>query len=144
MTNSKVSVWFWIIAVLALLWNLMGFGAFVMDLMMTPETLAETYPAEQVEFLKTYPSWTKIFYGLATVGGFLACIGLLLRKRWALGMFVLSLIGVVIQQGHAIFMTNSREVFGDTTAIYFPITIVVISIFMIWFTKRSIVKGYVA
>lgn len=144
MTYSKLPVWFWVIAVVALLWNLMGLGAFIADLSMTPETLAETYPPEQVEFLKTYPSWTKIFYGLATVGGFLGCVGLLFRKRWALGMFVISLIGVVIQQAHSIFMTNAVEVFGPEAGLYFPILILVIAIFMIWFTKSSISKGHVA
>jgi len=144
MTLRKPSIWFWIITVLALLWNLMGVGAFIADMMMTPETLAEVYPANEVEFLKTYPSWTKIFYGLATVGGFLGCMGLIFRKRWALGMFVLSLFGVVIQQAHAIFMTDSIAVFGNATAIYFPIAILVIAVLMILFTKSSIAKRYVA
>jgi len=121
----------------------MGVGAFLVDMMMTPETLAETYPPDQLAFLETYPSWTKIFYGLATVGGFLGCVGLLFRKRWALGMFVLSLFGVVVQQAHAIFITDSIAVFGNATAIYFPIAILVIAILMIVFTKSSISKQYV-
>jgi len=141
MINSKPTTWFWVVAVIALLWNLMGLGAFMADMMMSPETLAETYPPDQLAFLETYPSWTKIFYGLATVGGFLGCIGLLLRKRWALGMFVLSLFGVVVQQAHSIFLTNAVEVFGNATAIYFPVLILVIAIFMIWFTKNCITKG---
>lgn len=144
MPNSKIPVWFWIVAVLALLWNLMGAFAFITDLMATPAVLAETYSAEEIAFLDTYPSWTKIFYGLATIGGLIACIGLLMRKRWALGMFCLSLVGVVVQQAHSIFMTNAREVFGDETALYFPIGILVIAIILIFFTKRCIDKGIVA
>lgn len=144
MTNSKVSVWFWIIAVLALLWNLMGIGNFLAYVMLSPETLAENYTAEQVELLSTYPSWTTIFFGLATIGGFIACIGLLFRKRWALGMFVLSLLGVVVQQGHTLLTTNAIKVFGDFQGLYLPIAIIVVSIFMIWFTKSSIDKRYVA
>jgi len=144
MPNSKIPVWFWIVAVLALLWNLMGAFAFVTDLMATPAVLAETYTAEQIKFLDTYPSWTKIFYGIATIGGLLASIGLLMRKRWALGFFCVSLLGVLIQQGHSIFMTNAREVFGDATALHFPIGIIVIAIILIFFTKSSISKGYVA
>jgi len=144
MANSKIPIWFWIISVIALLWNLMGLIAFGTDLMMTPETIAETYPPEQVEFLKTYPSWTKIFYGLATVCGFLGCIGLLFRKRWALGMFTFSLLGIIIQQAHSIFMTNAVEVFGNATAIYFPLLIFAIGVFMVWFTNYSISRKIVA
>ena len=144
MPNSKIPVWFWIIAVIALLWNLMGAFAFVTDLMATPAVLAETYTTEQIKFLDTYPSWTKIFYGLGTFGGLLASIGLLMRKRWALGFFSISLIAVLIQQGHSIFMTNAREVFGDGVALYFPIGIIAVAILLILFTKNSISRGYVA
>lgn len=144
MLKSKVPTYFWIIAVLALLWNLMGAFAFITDMMATPAVLAETYTPEQIKFLDTYPSWTKVFYGIATIGGLIACIGLLMRKRWALGFFCLSLLGVLIQQGHSIFMTNAREYFGDVAGLYMPIAITVIAILLILFTKSSISKHHVA
>ena len=144
MPKSSVPTYFWVIAVIALLWNLMGSFAFITDMMATPAVLAETYTAEQIKFLESYPSWTKIFYGIATIGGLIACIGLLMRKRWALGFFVLSFIAVLVQQGHSIFMTNAREVFGDGTAVHFPIAIAVIALLLILFTKRSIALNHVA
>lgn len=144
MLKSKVPTYFWIIAVLALLWNLMGAFAFITDMMATPAVLAETYTPEQIKFLDTYPSWTKVFYGIATIGGLIACIGLLMRKRWALGFFCLSLLGVLIQQGHSILMTNAREYFGDVAGLYMPIAITVIAILLILFTKSSISKRHVA
>ncbi len=144
MVKSKAPVWFWIIAILALLWNMMGVGAFIAEVMSTPESMAELYTADQLAFIKTYPSWTKIFYGIATLGGFVACVGLLMRKRWALGMFVISFLGVIVQQVHAILFTDAIDVFGPGQALYFPIAIIVISIFMIWFTKTCIGNRLVA
>lgn len=120
----------------------MGVGAFISDLMMSPETIASTYPADQVEFLKTYPAWTKIFYGIATIGGLLGCVGLLLRKKWSLMFLLISLFGVIVQQAHSVFMTDAVEVFGASTAIYFPLLIFVTSLILVWFAKNSISKGY--
>jgi len=141
MTNSKPATTFWIIAGIALLWNFMGLGAFISDVMSTPESLAATYTTEQLELINTYPAWTKIFYGLATICGTLGCIALILRKKWALPLFWASLLGVVVQQVHSIFMTDAVSVFGTTAALVFPLLIFVIACILVWYTKSSIAKG---
>jgi len=143
MNTSKIPVWFWIVAVLGLLWNAMGVFAFVNDLNMSAEQLA-AYTPEQQAVLSEYPSWTKIFYGLATIAGLLGCIGLLLRKSWAVPVFLASIIGVVVQQGHSIFMTRALEVFGQGAAIIFPIVILVLAIALWLFAKMARSRGWLS
>ena len=35
--STKIPWWFWLITILALFWNLMGVGAFIADISVTPE-----------------------------------------------------------------------------------------------------------
>ncbi len=142
MNTTKIPTWFWIVAVLALLWNAMGVFAFINDFNMSAETLA-AYTPEQQEVLKEYPSWTKVFYGLATVGGLLGCIGLLLRKGWAVPMFFASIVGVILQQGHSIFMTRAREVFGMGATVVFPIIILILAIALYFFARMAKSKAWI-
>ncbi len=141
MNTSKIPTWFWIVSVLALLWNGMGVFAFISDFNMSPEKLS-AFTVEQQAVLAEYPSWTKIFYGLATIAGFLGCVGLLMRRSWAVPMFFASLIGIIVQQGHSIFMTRALEVFGTATALVFPAVILVAAIVLLFFARSARGKGW--
>ena len=141
MSTNKLPVSFWIIAVVALLWNLMGLGAFISEFMVDPESMAAAYTDEQMELIRSYPSWTKIFYGLATICGTLGCIGLIMRKKWAYIMFMLSLFGVIVQQAHSLLMTDALKVFGAGPALFFPAMILLIGVFLLLYTKKHIANG---
>src|SRR3546814_12441953 len=78
----KVPASVWIVGVLALLWNLVGVAAFVMQVAMPAEALG-AMPAEQRAIYEATPAWLYVFSGLATFGGVAGSIGLLLRRRWA-------------------------------------------------------------
>lgn len=139
--SNKLPTWFWVISVIALLWNLMGAFAFFSDLNMTADKLTE-FTEEQKALILGIPSWTKIFYGMATIGGVLGSIALLMRKNWAFPLFVISLIGVLVQQFHSWMATDAVAVLGSGAALVFPLIILVIAIFLVWFSKSSQAKGY--
>ena len=46
MNDNKIPVWFWILAGIALLWNVMGLYAFYTDMTITPEGIA-ALPADE-------------------------------------------------------------------------------------------------
>ena len=79
MTATKPSTLFWIIAIIALLWNLSGVAAFAGDILMTEEALATLTEAQQ-ELYKSTPVWLKFVYGVAVFSGTLGCILLLMKK----------------------------------------------------------------
>lgn len=93
---NKAPGWFLPVAIVALLWNLLGCFAFASDLMATPADIA-AMSAEQQALHAARPAWAIVATALAVIGGALGCIGLILRKRWALPLFVVSLVGVVVQ-----------------------------------------------
>lgn len=92
---NKPPMWFVVLAVLALLWNLLGCLAIGMDMSLSPEDVAGL-PAEQ-QALHARPVWGIAASALAVLAGALGSLGLLLKKRWALPVLVASLIGIVVQ-----------------------------------------------
>jgi hypothetical protein len=93
---QKPPTWFVVVAVLALLWNAMGLVAVMMDALITPEQLA-ALPANEQALHQARPGWSVVASFVAVVGGTLGSLALLLRKRWALPVLVVSLVGVVLQ-----------------------------------------------
>ncbi|MFT4930016.1 MAG: hypothetical protein ACI8WB_006151 [Phenylobacterium sp.] len=133
--NSQAPRWFMITVILAVLWNLLGVLAFVGQMMMTPEMLAELPQAQQDLYTAT-PTWANMAFGLAVFGGTLGCLALLIKKSWALHLLVISLGAVGVQMFHAFFMSNSFEVFGPGGLIM-PVMVVTVAIALIWLTIKA-------
>ena len=140
-TVSTVPTWFTVVAVLALLWNLAGTGAFLGQVTMSEEALA-ALPEAQAELMRATPSWINIVFGGAVLLGTLGCIGLLMKKKWALPLFVISLICVFIQNGYLNATTNVREVFGAGMAVVMPSIVAIIGVGLIVLSKKAIGRGW--
>lgn len=105
--------WYTPVTVVALLWNLMGCAAYLMDVMLTPEAIA-AMSSDQQALYAARPSWGVAAYAIAVWGGALGSVGLLLRKRWARGALLASLLGLLVQDG-ALFGLSSVTI---PTAVY--------------------------
>ena len=68
---------------------------------------------------------------------------LLLRKAWAVPMFVLSLLGVLVQDLDAIVLRDAIAAWG-TGALYLPITVIVICVAEIWYSWSAKAKGWLS
>ncbi|WP_299681444.1 hypothetical protein [uncultured Dokdonia sp.] len=144
-TTNKPNIAFWIIAiVLGLLWNLMGVSAFYLDNFGGEEILASMYTEEQLEYIKGIASWEIVLYGVATIGGLIAAIAMLMRKKIAALLFLISTLAVVFTTAYGLTATNHLEVFGTMQSIYFPIMIIIIGFFLYWYCKRSTSKGWLS
>lgn len=139
--KTAVPVWFWIVAIVALIWNLMGAMAYIDQMSMTPEVLA-ALPDEQRVLYETVPAWATGAFAIAVFGGVLGCLLLLLKKKLAITLFIISLLGVLVQMFHSFFMTNSFEVFGPGGLIM-PIMVIIIAILLIWFSKTAKTKDWI-
>lgn len=134
--TTKPPVWFWIVSVLALLWNLMGVMNYLGSTFMKEAIKAEMTP-EQVNLMESTPAWVTAAFAIAVWFGAAGCIGLLLRKKWAKSALGMSLIGVLVQTGYGFFMTNATEVYSQTEAVIIPLMVIVIAIFLIFFARLS-------
>ncbi len=139
---KKPPVWFWIVSVLALLWNLLGVGAYLNDAFMSVEDLDKMSQDYRLLY-ESRPAWATGAYAIAVWGGALGCIALLMRKKWANILLLISLIGILAQNAHQFFMSNTFVVLGSK-AMFLPIMVILIGILLVWFAKWAEKKGYIS
>tara|TARA_B110000196_G_C20960716_1_gene573828 strand:+ start:42 stop:476 length:435 start_codon:yes stop_codon:yes gene_type:complete len=137
---NKTPIWYWILAVIFLLWNLMGVGSFFHHTLISDETL-QAMPRNEKELYNSYPLWTIIAFAFAVFGGTIGSIGLILKRKWAKTAFIISLGGIIPQMIQNLFISNAREVYGPGTEIM-PIMVIIFGVFLVWFTNLAIKKGW--
>ena len=127
-TQSTVPGWFWIAAVLALLWESIGCFMYVTQVTTDPAAL----PIDQRAMWNATPPWIVGAYAIAVWVGLLGAVLLLMRRSLAVPLLLVSLIAVVVQFGGVLLVPALRQVTPDS-AYTFPIIIIVIcyGIFML-------------
>ncbi len=133
-SSNKPEISFWIIGIIALIWNILGVVAYLMQAYMTEEDLL-ALPVEEQALYSDIPAWVTAAFALAVFGGLLGCLLLLLRKKLATFVFIISLIGIIVQMIYNVFMSKAAEVFGPGNMIM-PLMVIVIGTFLIWYSKR--------
>jgi hypothetical protein len=88
--------WLRPVAVVAVLWNLLGCLAFLADLSMTADDVARL-DATQRALMESRPVWAIAGTALAVFAGALGSLGLALLRRWAVPLLAASLLGVLVQ-----------------------------------------------
>jgi hypothetical protein len=139
-TATKPSVTFWIISVLALLWNLMGVAAYIDHVTMTQEAL-QAKPIEEQQLYTDIPVWATAAFAIAVWGSTLGCILLLLRKKLATPVLSISFAAVLVQMVHSLVISKSIEVYGPGGMIM-PIMIMLVGAFLIWYSRKATALGW--
>jgi len=132
--------WFWVVSIVALLWNLMGVGAYLYDMSMSHEDMVKNYGQVLADAAAAQPSWVTIAYALAVFGGALGCLLLLLRKKMAIWPLLISLICVLLQQGYSRFATDVMDAVPTSNKVMYAM-VVVIALFLVWFARNMAAKG---
>jgi hypothetical protein len=132
---------FWIAGV-TLVWNLLGVGAYVAQVTMSPDALNALPEAERVLY-ENVPSWATAAFAIAVNGGALGCFLLLLRRSLAIPILIASLAGVIVQMYHSLFIANSIEVYGPGGMIM-PVMVVIVAAFLIWYSMSAKKKTWIA
>jgi len=100
---------------IALLWN--AIGAF--DYLMTQTrnaTYMGAFSPEQLEYFYSFPSWVVAAWALAVWGGVAGAVLLLLRRRLAVQVFLVSLAAMIMTTVYSYLLSNGMEVFGSPGA----------------------------
>lgn len=139
---TPVPSWFKPVAIVALLWNLIGCVAYLSDVSITPEAVAQMSPEQQALY-NSRPAWAVSATAIAVWGGALGCIGLFLRKRWALPLLVASLVGVVVQD-LAIFVLSNAGAMAGAAAYVLQGLVLVIAIALVQLARKASASGWLA
>ena len=139
MTNStnKPTAVFWIISIIALIWNILGVIAYLGQAYMTNEAKALLPEGDQAYYANV-PSWVTAAFAIAVFTGFLGSVALVLKKKWATQMFLASFITVVAQVVYNLFIQDFVELSGSR--IILPLITLAIAAFLVWFAKNNITK----
>ena len=133
--------WYMIAAIAALLWNLLGVAMFAMHYTLSPEALAALPPAQQ-SLYAAFPWWTWVAYGVAVFAGALGSLMLVLRRRPATWLLLLSLLGVVVQFLHQAVVSEAVALLGPAEALGLPAFILVVAAVLYGFARKAAARGW--
>lgn len=138
---NKPNTSYWIVAVIALIWNGMGVMSYLGSVYMTEEIRAQ-YTAEQLAVMDSAPAWLTGVYALAVFLGLLGALLLLLKRRLAIPVFGVSLLMVLVQMIYSWLATDSIAAFGTLQGIVMPLMLIAIAIFLYYYSKGAAAKGW--
>lgn len=136
---STTPKWFTPVAILALLWNLLGASAYLMDVTISPDAVAKLGAAERAMYASR-PAWFVVAYASAVWFGVAGSVGLLLRKRWATPLFLLSLLGLIAQD---LALFSRPEVRADLTVILLQGLVLVIAVSLLLLARKAEREGWI-
>jgi hypothetical protein len=141
--TQKNPLWFSIVAVIAILWNLVGVLQYLVEVTMSDDAKALLDP-NLVALMDSTPKVITAFYALAVWGGFVASVLLLLKKVKALVLFQISLIAVVLNTAYYIFFTNGPEIVGEAAYYGLQSTIIIVAVLLVYLSKKAISKSWIS
>lgn len=135
----------WIVGILSLLWN--GFGCF--NYFMT-RTQGESWIRQMMHtddgaaimaYLDSFPIWASAGWGLGVWGGLLGSVLLLMRHRFAVPAFAVSLVGAVASNLYQLmYPADIPELTGGTNALM-PFVIIAIAVALLLYARAQRAKG---
>ncbi|MEZ4854316.1 hypothetical protein [Flavobacterium sp.] len=138
---TKPSTSFWIISVLALIWNLMGVNQYIMQAYNT-DSFRANFTESQLALIDATPAWATAAFAIAVFAAALGCILLLLRKKWATTLFIISFIAIIVQNIDGFNRYNFSDYNGFSIAM--TVMIPLIGLFLIGYAKQAEKKGWIA
>jgi uncharacterized membrane protein YhaH (DUF805 family) len=97
--STRPQIWFWTVAIIFLLWNLIGLG-FLTTEILAPELLIDSLNQEQLEFYNNRPSWYLFNYGIAVLTALFAAIAVLFKRKMAVLLSLISLLTIFISTAY--------------------------------------------
>ena len=89
----------WVVGGVSTLWNLGGVVDYLMSQLAVEAYMGAMTP-EQRAYFEGLPTWAVVFWALGVWGAILGSVLLLLRSRYAVSAFAVSLIGLLVNTMH--------------------------------------------
>ena len=129
--RASVPKWFWLIAAIALLWNLMGCMILLSEVF-AKEAMMESFSEEQKDWSRSTPVWIYIVFAISVGTGIAGSLCLLMRKSMAVLSYAISFIAVLVQMGYTMLIAGGLQVMGPSGAVM-PAIVVTLAGAWLWF-----------
>lgn len=138
--GARAPGWFRLLAVLGLAWNAFGVYMYLKSVNMFGDALAGLDEPHRA-LAQSVPSWVTGAFAVAVFAGLLGALLLVMLKRLAKSMLVLSLLAVLVQCGWIVGMSNARAVEGNM-ALMMPGIITLVALLLVWLAMVGDRKGW--
>lgn len=133
----------WVVGLLGIPWNGFGCVDYTMTQLQGDAWLKSMNMTEaQMAYFHAMPAWTHAAWAIGVWGGLLGAILLLLRRKWALPVFILSFLGWAAGAIYAFVLSDGLEAMGSM----WPMQVVIgaACLFFIWYawtmSKRGVLR----
>lgn len=135
MIGAPAPAWLRIVAALGLLWNLFGVYEYL--------TAVGVIGGADAAAAGAMPAWVTGAFAIAVFGGTLGCIGLLMLKRWAKLLLLLSLLAVLAMD---LWMFVLSGLGGSMPPAEMAVTacVVLVAILLAWLAVSADKKGWLS
>ncbi len=144
-TRAGTPTHLWIVGILSLLWSGFGCYDYLMTRMRDTDYLAKMMPTADpnaiLAWVDSFPIWAQFGWGLGVWGGLAGSVLLLLRSRWAVWAFALSLVGAILGLGYQIALAPPLP--GAEGAMFevMPFVIILIAVALYFYARAMEKKG---
>lgn len=138
-TGNSRPIHLWIIGIASLVWNAMGAFDYLASRLRLDFYISQFTP-EQLEFFYSFPAVFTGFWALGVWGALLGSLALLLVSRWAVGLFAISLLGMVVTSIWSLYFRNGLEVMGPGAAT-FSAVIFLVAVLLLYYARRMRFRG---
>lgn len=128
------------VAIVALLWNLLGCIAYLADVTLSAADVAKL-PSAQQALYAARPAWSISATAIAVWGGAAGCVGLIMRERWATWLLIASLAGVILQDLWLFVLSDAAARTG-AAAIVLQGVVLVVSVALVLLARKATAQGW--
>lgn len=136
---SRPPVWFRVVAVLALLWNLFGVWQYLSSVGVVP--LMRELTADEAAIMASAPAWYTGAFAIAVFAGLLGALGLVLARRWARPLLIVSLVAMIVQFAWWAFLSGAAELMGPSVYVA-PVVVVLVALLLVWLANVGLKRGW--
>jgi hypothetical protein len=138
--ETRTPAHLWVVGILSLLWNCFGCVDYTMTNLKNAAWLAKM-SADQVAYMNSLPGWLTAFWALGVWGGLVGSILLLMRNRYSVWAFGVSLVGAVVGIGYQLFLTKMPASMKEGGMGVVPWLIIVVAAALFWYAMSLEKKG---
>lgn len=141
---ARTPVHLWIVGAMAVLWNAVGAFDYLMTKLRVDAYMGQ-FTAEQLEYFYAFPAWATAAWALGVWCALGGSVALLLRTRFAVHLFSLSLLGLALTTVYTNIITDGTAAMGESVGyLIFSIAIWVILIgllvYSIMMRRRGVLR----
>ena len=136
---AKTPVHLWIVGAFSLVWNSWGCTDYLMTRMRSMDWLAQGGADPQVvlAWIDSFPIYAQFGWGLGVWMGLLGSILLLMRHRWAVPVYALSLLGAVVGLGYQLVANPPPAPMNEGIFAMLPYVIIIVAAALYYYAHRQ-------